>query len=301
MDEFLSLLMQGYSGEELRLEIRCLKPSWKDSYQKYPRAWFMLDDIKTAVSFCMDNRDEWDVFMGVLPRIGFSGSQRDISQANTLFCDIDAPAGQSKAAKELLEAAPIPLPHFVNLSGSGLHCYWFLKNPVPLPDDNSRLAFKQTLRRLCKAIGGTKGQVYSDPAAAEVSRILRPPNTFNRKIENNPREVITTCIRQHDPISYEEWNCILPWEPVEYKPPIKFDAYTPTGFISEGLFRWARKPLPVGDRYRGLMSGAAWLVRDLGLSKSDALMLLEIKASASGQGRSLTRKNIESMVQWTHN
>jgi hypothetical protein len=66
-------------------------------------------------------------------------------------------------------------------SGGGYHCYWILKEPANLSEENGRI--KSILMRLAHAIGG-------DLSSAEPAHILRIPSTLNHKpIYPQPRRV----------------------------------------------------------------------------------------------------------------
>lgn len=298
MKKFLDSLFSGYDNPELMIEVRCLKPHWSETHAYPPRAWFRLDKTDVAADYCDMQSDRWDVYVGVLPRVGRSGSQNDVIQANTLFADIDGGEEGVGGALRLLDRAELPTPNIINISGSGIHCYWLLSQSSIVQDSDSRLKFKFLLRRLAKKIGGAEPSAHSDYASCEVARILRVPGTFNHKIEGNPRAVKTIMLDTGERHSIDWFGANLPMEEQKYQEPYRHESYTPSGFISEGLHRWARIPIPVGERYRGLMSAAAWLIKDCGLSQGDALLLLETKANASGQGQSITRKKLESMVRW---
>lgn len=58
-------------------------------------------------------------------------------------------------------------------SGGGFHCYWLLRNPVPL-DATNRNDVQIIQNGWVKVVGG-------DPGAADLRRVLRMPGTYNCK------------------------------------------------------------------------------------------------------------------------
>lgn len=303
---FFSTLFAEYpSAQEFRLEIRCLAPQWtseEDFPKPWPRQWYITDStqiLNNAAIFCDGHAARWDVYFGVLPRSQRSGRQDDVHAAICLFADIDGGTEGVEGAIARLFTAPVPLPHVVIRSGSGIHCYWLLDAPEPLPDHTSRERFKRILRCLAKAVGGESPAAHSDYSACEVARVLRVPGTFNHKITDNPRPVEVLRVNSGSPrLSLDSWVCLLPKEPVQKWVSAPRESRTPAGFISDGLWAWAAKGYPEGNRHHELTGAAAWLVRDCGLNKQDALTLLEKKANASGGRRSITQKEIEAMVKW---
>ena len=124
-------------------------------------------------------------------------------KAKSFWCDIDV--GESKALegkgyatkREAAEAvlgfcvrAGLPLPMLVS-SGGGIHCYWPLSQPI---GPNSWRLVASGLKSVLAA-----GGVLADPTrTADLSSILRPIGTHNRKPGRDQREV--RLIRATEPV-----------------------------------------------------------------------------------------------------
>jgi len=86
-------------------------------------------------------------------------------------------------ARTLYQLRTLPYPPSVIIdSGGGYHCYWLLRDTVPL-DDTNRNDVQVIQNGWVKMVGG-------DPGAADLRRVLRVPGTYNRKAafgEKSPR------------------------------------------------------------------------------------------------------------------
>lgn len=303
---FFAALFGGYpENDALRLEIRCLKQG-----SKYVlREWFALSRLAAAADYCRMRADEYDVYFGVLPRIGRSGSQTDVQHAAVLFADIDGgDDGAAFASGMLTSSMPLrpdvsglPRPHIAVCSGGGVHAYWLLVAPVALPADEDRLYYKKTLKRFVRVIGGAAPGAHADPSCCDPARILRVPGTYNYK--NGGKRPVE--ILWHEPTrvkhTFGTWgSAILPPEERSaiVSAPVRATTYNALGVINSGLRRWAEKGFPEGKRHHDLTAAAAWLVRDLKLNKADALDLIRTKASASRGARPITEDEMETMVGW---
>jgi P4 family phage/plasmid primase-like protien len=104
----------------------------------------------------------------------------------TLWAELDGPEVPNGALtpSEVVESSP-----------GRFHLYWKLTDPIP-PD-----VAEQLNRRLARAIG-------ADPSGADLSQILRVPETLNHKYPDLPRvQVIDTCARTY---SLVELDRLLP-------------------------------------------------------------------------------------------
>jgi len=111
-----------------------------------------------------------EVYFGVAPRLERKGRKESVAQVPGLFCDLDfAPfeAGGIDALERLDRFRPQPTA--VVHSGGGLHCYWRLKTPL-LPSPQTRALIRALVR-----------EVGADPAASDLSRVLRVPGTWSWK------------------------------------------------------------------------------------------------------------------------
>ena len=313
---FLSALMQPYALDPaLMLEIRPLWPEWKLP-ELYPteeppwwwrsqtgrRQWFTLSAIEAASNHCLRACGETDVYMGVLPREGRKGGREDVPCACWLWCDVDGGGDGPEGSVRLLKESGLPRPHMAVMSGGGVHAYWLLSEVFDLVDEGSRQHFKRVLKRVCLAIGGKSPEAHADASGADPARILRVPGTWNLKHRNNPRATkLLRCNLDSERFTYDEWCRFLPNEPTsatDVRTYVPISGHTQAGFISESLMRWAERGYPEGNRHKDLTSAAAWLKRDCGLTDSEAVEVLRIKASHSPGKRAVTDDELRAMIRW---
>jgi hypothetical protein len=105
-----------------------------------------------------------DVYVGCAPRTRRSGTKNDISELWVVWAECDG----AEAARAARAYEPTPAIVVASGSGSNVHAYWPLKQPLSPRDAevvNLRLAY---------AIG-------ADRVCFDAARILRPPGTWNYK------------------------------------------------------------------------------------------------------------------------
>ena len=83
-----------------------------------------------------------------------------------------APGRYKRRAWTEILALPF-LPSVIVDSGGGYHCYWLLRNAVPV-DETNRTDLQRLQQLWVQMVGG-------DPGASDLRRLLRLPGTFNRK------------------------------------------------------------------------------------------------------------------------
>lgn len=148
---------------------------------KRARLFASLDDVASVDRFLKQHAD-LNIYIGVATRRDASnGALRNCSTLASLFVDLDFKNVTEAEARVRLASFPIP-PSMIVASGGGLHVYWFLVDPIKLPE-GAALA-KALLCALADALGG-------DRTAAEPTRVLRVPDTLNHKAEYGaPRGVV---------------------------------------------------------------------------------------------------------------
>ena len=118
-----------------------------------------------------------------------SRKRENAKATQALWLDMDAgegkPYADADAAVEALDQfcarVNMPQPTIV-YSGGGIHAWWALSAPV---QPNAWLAIARSFKQLTEARG-----LHADPTrTADIVSILRPPETFNWKLANNPRPV----------------------------------------------------------------------------------------------------------------
>ncbi|WP_281023702.1 PriCT-2 domain-containing protein [Minwuia sp. IMCC3009] len=153
-----------------------------DAKDKPPKhKWVSNADEGRAMAMELD-RTGWDVYFAPA---SFRTRRRKGSQAlavPALWADVDCGAGKPYADArealtvllEKLRAGELALPWAVVMSGSGLHVHWRLSEPLP-PGRWRPLAaaFKAYLPSI--------GLEIDTACTADIARILRVPDTHNRK------------------------------------------------------------------------------------------------------------------------
>jgi hypothetical protein len=135
------------------------------------RAFTQLGDDHAVARFADAHTNE-NVFIGIATRRNESGGKlENCRHLGALFADIDFKVTPEREARQRLARFVFP-PSAVVHSGGGLHVYWWLREPIELPDEAAHA--KQLLRRLAAAVGG-------DLSSAEPAHVLRVPGTRNHK------------------------------------------------------------------------------------------------------------------------
>lgn len=311
---FLQTLMAPYPKDEgLILELRTL-PRDRYSHHPAPKPFAISEKgILRACEYADEAKDDWDVYMGVLPRAdrwasGRGGEDYHVRHAAFLWVDVDAgnasPATMIAWLQELF--ARFPKPQIGVWSGSGgVHLYFPLAEVRALSTDTDRANFSRLLKRIVAGVGTGPDGIHADRACVNPSRILRLPGSFNRK-HDPPKPV--QCIIWDDADTCADWS-FLPL-PAQDKPRPQFaaeriksgygDAFDPTrGMVSPGLRAWAERPYPEGNRHHDLSGAARWLARDVdGLPEPVARDLLTAKAAVSVGARPITDREVDAMWEW---
>jgi RepB DNA-primase from phage plasmid len=137
------------------------------------------------LALAQDTADGYDCYMGVAERGIPNGRKASCSVLRALFTDIDVvKAGLDWGTTLGKVFSFTPSPSIVANSGGGLHLYWVLKTPINLWAEGEVAKAESVLRRLAAALGG-------DPAATDVSRVLRVPGTPNLKPAYAPTPTVT--------------------------------------------------------------------------------------------------------------
>jgi hypothetical protein len=167
--DFLTALHAGCEG---LCELRALPSE--------ARTFTPVGDAQAVARFVTSHTNE-DLYVGIATRRDVSsGKLENCRHLGALFADIDFKSTPEPEARGRLARFPLA-PSAVVQSGGGLHVYWWLREPLELPNEAAHA--KQLLRRLAAAVGG-------DLSAAEPARVLRVPGTRNHKPEyGTPRLV----------------------------------------------------------------------------------------------------------------
>lgn len=319
-DRFLRTLFEPYPEElvrehNLQCEIRCLWPKWAQAAvgsQPAPRGWFPIETqaIRRAAFAARTYCENYDVYTGILPRKRGpdQGSLSSIAAASWIWVDIDGGWSGVHGSKGLFLRSRLPKPHIVVESGNGVHCYWRLTEPVMLEDAESRFNFRQLLLRLVLEIGGCRvnedgnvkvidgDQAHGDPTSTEVARILRVPDTFNRKRPEMPLTVkLLRCKPEEETMTYYGWSSYLkPFPPVKIreKGPVP-DSRQPIPFKTQQLLT---TPTAQGQRHHIYTTIAASLAHS-GFNQEEILQELEGKAELDCYPKG-EWKDLRNIARW---
>ncbi len=145
--------------------------------------WFSLDCLanmaKRAVAL---SSDSCEVYFGVATRLERKGRKDSVAVLPGLFCDLDFSPFESGGIEALERLDRFrPQPTVLVHSGGGLHVYWRLNTPL-LPVTQTRAIIKALVREL-----------GADPAATDLSRVLRVPGTWSWKRDAPVRLLRCSC------------------------------------------------------------------------------------------------------------
>ena len=145
--------------------------------------WFSLDCLENMARRAVALSSEGcEVYFGVATRLERKGRKASVAMVPGFYCDLDfAPfEGGGIEALERLDRFK-PQPTAVIHSGGGLHCYWRLKTPL-MPTPQIQAIIKAVVREL-----------GADPAATDLSRVLRVPGTWSWKRDAPVRLLRCSC------------------------------------------------------------------------------------------------------------
>ncbi|MBK8024951.1 MAG: hypothetical protein IPK19_26925 [Chloroflexi bacterium] len=174
---FLQALYTG-APDDLYLELRCLHPT-TGAVRTF---WNRIGD-KRALAAGFRSADDlngqgYGVHFAPCLRRTQHGRAEAAALLPALWLDIDCdddPARREAGLSRLRSFDPPP--SAILDSGGGLHAYWFLTEPVLLPDDAARSRAAGILRGLFETLGGDPGYAKS------VASMMRLPGSINTKPE----------------------------------------------------------------------------------------------------------------------
>jgi hypothetical protein len=310
---FLSALFTGYDDPRLRCEIRTLCPKWRaeqtsgltESHsdgtppRTGPRSWYPLDRLEMAGRQALSLSHQWEVYVGVLPRLGCTGGRYDVPSACWLWCDVDGGEEGVEAAISRVKRSGLPKPHLVVMSGGGLHCYFRLAAQTELPDRDACDRFKAVLKRLVRAIGGTPPGAHADSSRADTASILRVPGTFNLKRETQPRPVrLLRCAPAEETFTLAWWRANLPAEPCPVAPASGWRERLPGEVLPLPplTVQKIQNPAPEGQRHLVRKQIAASCAM-CGFDEEAIRLLLDHQANVCGSPESVKRVN-QNLARW---
>lgn len=230
-----------------------------------------IADGAALTAFVLAHRETANLYWGVASRRdASSGRAENCDSMGALFADIDFAESSEDDARSRLAAFALP-PSIVIHSGGGLHAYFLMEQPLEVSGHIATL--KTLLRRVAVAVGG-------DQVVAEPARVLRIPGTLNHK--HSPAVPVT--VEVFEPSRRYSMDAIvqhLPDEPAPCASDVVIPPdWTPPPARADRYDRGRAYLRAMGPAIEGsggdalTFRAACWLVNDLALDETDALMLL---------------------------
>ncbi len=171
---FLEYWFRGCEGlAELRFKIR----------DRMVQEFFSIDRLENMARRSIALSSEGcEVYFGVSTRLERKGRKESVASVPGFFCDLDfSPfeVGGIDALERLDGFTPHPTQ--VIHTGGGLHVYWRITTPL-LPTPKTQAMLRAVVR-----------EVGADPAATDLSRVLRVPGTWSWKRDAPVRIVRCDC------------------------------------------------------------------------------------------------------------
>jgi hypothetical protein len=170
---FFEQLFHQLAAKE-RVEVRHKLPGESQTMRRR----FYADPVEAARDAVALGLHE-EVYAGVAPRLGETGTKASVTRLRALWADLDFKAGYTHTSR-IEQLTELPHHHSILVwTGRGWHAYWLLREPAEGPDELDRAEY--AMRRIAEGLQG-------DPVH-DRSRILRVPGTFNWK-SGEPRPVV---------------------------------------------------------------------------------------------------------------
>lgn len=163
-----------------------------------------LDELQSKLEEL--SKRKTDIYFAMASFNGTSRAKNYVSYNKSFYVDLDVGDGKGYATKEdaavalknFVEHMSLPVPTIVD-SGGGLHAYWIMDTEIA-PDEWKLYAERFKAKCLDEGLN-------IDPVVtADISRILRSPDTFNYKKEQPRPTKLLTPVIEH---SYAEFKELL--------------------------------------------------------------------------------------------
>lgn len=298
LERFLSILFLPHELIELRFIESWFFEGRKKSRVARSSEWLRRSEFSSQLGEINDfaQRERANIYFGVCPRCRNGDSHDEaIRTVRCLWCDIDDVT--TEQAHVRWADAGVPTPSIVVNSGSGVHAYWLLEDDLTTPESRSQLA--AILPYFYRSFGGDHVQ--------NLSRILRPPGTFNYKAARNGRMPVACTVGTCDPELRYPMEAFRRWIELAKSETQAISPGQPPGTSSVGevlagcgevLELVGRLDRPTPDRSRRDFAIVCDLLR-LGLAKEVIWDLVSGRSKFESNGRSyfdVTISNAERRV-----
>lgn len=301
LEQFLTALFRPDELIELRFIETWLSEGKKRSRVVRAARWLRPADFvsKHDEITAFAKRRRANIYFGVCPRSKEGDSDdHSIQTVRCVWCDIDSVTAEN--AQTRWSAAGVPRPSIVVRSGTGIHGYWLLERDLTSPDEQSE--FAAMLPSFYTSFGGDHVQ--------NLSRVMRPPGTFNYKNARNGRPPLPCTLLACDSAIRYPLREFSPWlDQADSEPPANTSSRS---FISkdvssrdtvcagraEAMELVSRLDRPSPDRSRRDFAIVCDLLR-LGLAKEEIWQLVSGRSKFESNGRpyfDLTFSNAEGSI-----
>ena len=194
-----------HNGPADHIEIRTFKP---DGFPG-PRSWHL--DPTAAAEEAATLPEGLNVFYGVTARLNEGGKKEHITGCPGVWQDLDFGRYEDGEAGAWAALASFPLaPTTVTHTGGGLQATW--EFVAPLTNRQLFPAFEDLLSRHARLLN-------SDPAVAEVARVMRLPGSHNNKKKyGTPRPVTIVRFNPERLYTLHDFERVLPAPPEAARP-----------------------------------------------------------------------------------
>lgn len=167
------------------------------------RMWLTPHEIADRESILseLNTASRANVFMGVNPRAAHGGSRKsDVRICRSVWVDMDDVTPES--ARWRCHITGLPDPSLLVDSGSGVHLYWILREPVCVSTLENRRNFEVRLKMLYQRLRAD--------STNDVTRLLRLPGFKNMKDARNGAETPMCRLVWYSPDERFELDRLLP-------------------------------------------------------------------------------------------
>jgi hypothetical protein len=162
---------------------------WCEPSGDYQQEWFK--DTDAALAIIERQRPKANIWcsMAWFQKNGGRSAQR-AEQLKAFWLDVDAhgkgpyetPDHALKGIKAFVNAAALPKPNYIHMTGHGVQVFWTLPDPISTHEWQT---VADGLQELAKRMN-----LGADPITGDPARILRMPGTFNFRDPDNPVEAV---------------------------------------------------------------------------------------------------------------
>jgi hypothetical protein len=301
-------------------------PGWLtiSTFDSQSTQWFPASQLEQVATYCEAIARRYNVYFGLGLRqeqrqngrgessdvLGIPGLWVELDIKHPVHTKVNLPETIEGALALVSEAVPLK-PSMIIKSGYGAHVYWLFRELWIFADADDRQAAYHLLHRLQATIQATaKLHSWEVDSTFDLSRVLRLPGSYNRKVPDDPQfvEIIAAHEnRRYNPSDFYEH--LIEVDETTYQPPTSeayagdlppIDLYTlkiPTWLKT--LIRYgedvnAAKPYP--SRSEALFDAVQGLLKASINNQTSMSLLLDPRYAVSEKPREKGRKWLASEI-----